>query len=193
MSLTDREHQELAELLDAVVDRDLSDAQRQRLTEILSASETAREMYVRSLGLSASLLEYAVEAPIAVRTTQMPTAESQRNSRRWWVFGVIATTAAVILVAVVLHGFGDADADAEANELAAQITGLADCIWADAALAPVLGDALTHGQQLNLQSGTVEITFDSGAQVTLEGPARLDLNSAWEATLHHGKLRGSAG
>ena len=41
----------------------------------------------------------------------------------------------------------------------------------------------------NWPRGFAEITFDSGAQVVLEGPASLDLNSAWDATLRRGTLK----
>ncbi len=98
-------------------------------------------------------------------------------------------TAAAIVIAVVLHGTNDLDAEADAEEFAAQITGLQDCTWTDSKPGLELGDQLPHGQHLELKSGIAEITFDSGAQITLEGPVALDLNSAWEATLHEGKLR----
>jgi hypothetical protein len=42
---------------------------------------------------------------------------------------------------------------------------------------------------LQLVSGLVEVAFDSGAVVTLEGPAALQITSAWEAVLHRGTLK----
>jgi hypothetical protein len=42
-----------------------------------------------------------------------------------------------------------------------------------------------------LARGFAEITFDSGALVVLEGPASIDLNSAWDATLRAGTLKAS--
>src|SRR6185369_7470491 len=53
------------------------------------------------------------------------------------------------------------------------------------------GDRLLRNQRLEIAKGLAEITFDSGAQVVLEGPATFDLKSAWEATLNRGTLKAS--
>ncbi len=74
----------------------------------------------------------------------------------------------------------------------ARLTGSKDCRWADAASTPRPGDYLWPGQRLRLSTGFAEITFDSGAQVVLEGPALVEINSAWDATLLNGTLRVSA-
>jgi len=88
----------------------------------------------------------------------------------------------------------------------AQITGARDCEWATPAIgaaAPtenrklktensiIPGSRLPQGSQLRLAKGVAEITFDSGARVTLEAPASLDINSAWDATLRSGLLKAS--
>src|SRR4051812_10403917 len=61
MSLTDREILELNEICNAVIDETLTDTQRTRLSAWLKESEDARQFYVRALGQSASLHEYAGE------------------------------------------------------------------------------------------------------------------------------------
>jgi hypothetical protein len=50
---------------------------------------------------------------------------------------------------------------------------------------------LRKGQRLELAKGLAEITFDSGALLVLEGPASLDLNSAWDATVRRGTVKAS--
>jgi ferric-dicitrate binding protein FerR (iron transport regulator) len=188
MSLANRELDELAELCDVLLDGKLTDQQKSRLDELLVASEEARQFYVRVLGLSASLFEYAAELQFPTQTVPSASMPVGRKRQLWWALAAL-TTAAAIVVAIVLHGSNDASGEADAEEFAAQITGLQDCQWADAKPGLELGDQLQPGQQLELASGMAEITFDCGAQVTLEGPAKLNLNSAWEATLHRGKLR----
>ncbi len=84
MSLADRENPELAELLDGLVDGTLTDEQKTRLSQILAASEQARELYVRYLGLSASLFEYAGELQFPSTTPQSAAAPRIRKSRFWW-------------------------------------------------------------------------------------------------------------
>ncbi len=51
------------------------------------------------------------------------------------------------------------------------------------------GSQLQKGQRIELARGFVEVTFDSGAQVVLQGPASLDVKSAWAATLNRGTLK----
>ena len=62
---------------------------------------------------------------------------------------------------------------------------------ADAASTMQPGSQLHKGQRLELANGFAEVTFDSGAKVVLEGPASLDVKSAWAATLNRGNLKAS--
>jgi ferric-dicitrate binding protein FerR (iron transport regulator) len=181
------ETDELAGLCDALIDGTLTDEQKARLSQLIDSSEDNRQFYVCYLGLSASLIEYAGEQEF--RPLKLPSDATPHSYRtKLWGSLIGLAAAAAIVLAVILPGSNDRDAEADADEFAAQITGLEDCTWASSK-APELGDQLRHGQHLELKSGIAEITFDSGAQVTLEGPAALELNSAWEATLQHGKLR----
>jgi len=50
------------------------------------------------------------------------------------------------------------------------------------------GDVL-GSETFTLASGSARIDFFSGAQIYLEGPAQLEIRSAWEAVFHGGKLR----
>ena len=185
MSMADHDIAELATLCDAVIDGALAGEQQTRLNQILNQSEAARQFYVRYLGMSASLLEYGEQ------NFQSPHVQPNRvkhdRSRLGWKLAALATAAVVL--AIIWHGLNGHNSEADAEEFAAQITGLEDCTWANANAIPSVGDELRHGQHLELKNGVAEITFDSGAQITLEGPATLELNSAWEATLLGGKLR----
>ena len=60
-----------------------------------------------------------------------------------------------------------------------------DCRWADEA-AP--NRELTPGRMLVLKGGLAEIHFQDGAELVLQGPAKLELLTANSARLHHGKL-----
>ena len=193
MNLTDKEILELTALANAVVDETLTDAQRARLSEWLGGSEEARRFYVRYVGMSASLFTYASEmqseAPDALP------AKVIRPSAWWWATGSLAAAACVVL-GLWVGVFSQRDkagekllADQEREETVARISGTKDCRWKGGAWQP--GDDLRRGQQLELASGFAEITFDSGAQVTLEGPASFDLNSAWDAVLRRGTLKAS--
>jgi len=199
MSLTDPEILELNELCNAVIDGTLTDAQKAALSNWLLHSEEARRFYVRVTGLSASLCHYAAEL-------QTGDADGHRDStgrdtgRRWrWMIGLFAVAASIALFALLIRPTQTVPKDdAVATtalppevEYVAQLTGGKDYKWASS--TPDIGprQRLRKGQQIELTSGFAEITFDSGAQVLLQGPALLDVNSAWSATLKQGKLTAS--
>jgi ferric-dicitrate binding protein FerR (iron transport regulator) len=198
MSLSDREIAELEALASAVVDGSATDDQLARLAQQLTTSDDARRFYVRYLGLSASLYDYADPLPSAGalpssgETSISPPAHPARKLRRRWpAFGV--ATAAAIVAAVWMSGLWRHDdalptLELDTDHIAAQITGVSDCRWGGDKMALEPGDSLHAGQHLELSSGIAEVTFDSGAQITLEGPAALSIDSAWEATLKHGKM-----
>jgi ferric-dicitrate binding protein FerR (iron transport regulator) len=199
MSLSDSELLELNALCNALSDGVLTGAEKTRLEEMLRASEDARRFYVRVLTLSSSLMQYAGE--MQSDAPDIPAIQSRvvRLPAWVWTFGSLAAAAAIVL-AFWLGWTTDrtssktenseiADASLESDEGVARLSGSKDCHWSGAALQP--GEELHRGQQIKLESGFAEITFDCGAQVTLEGPAALDLDSAWDAVLHRGRLKAS--
>ncbi|MEO7318087.1 MAG: hypothetical protein ABIZ56_03755, partial [Chthoniobacteraceae bacterium] len=170
MNFGDHERLEINELCGALVDGTLDTAQRKRLAEMLAASEDARRFYVCAMSLSASLHEYAGE--MQMDAPEIPANERPAATR--WMFGTLAA-AAVVVLAFWLGGLvngeraGDAVAmEKDGDESVAQLSGAKNCVWRGAALQP--GDELRIGQRIELVSGFAEITFDSGAQVTIEGP-----------------------
>ncbi|HSU57565.1 MAG TPA: LamG-like jellyroll fold domain-containing protein [Candidatus Dormibacteraeota bacterium] len=190
MKLTDQETLELNELCNALVDGVLTGAQKQRLEKILASSEAARCFYVRAIGLSASLFSYASEMQL-----EAPERKSQPNIIRvasWWL-GSLA--AAALLVLTLWLSFKPARpvplSVVKTEELVARVTGLKDSRWGTSTAPAQAGDYLRKGQVLQLAAGYAEITFDSGARVLLEGPAILELGSAWDATLRSGTLKAS--
>jgi hypothetical protein len=70
----------------------------------------------------------------------------------------------------------------------ARITATRNCMWAETAKNLGFGSRLTSGERLDLANGLVEITFNDGAVVVLEGPANFDVDSPGRAQLHEGRL-----
>ena len=193
MNFGDAERLELGGLCGALVDGTLDAAQRKRLAAMLANSEEARRFYVRTMSLSASLHEYAGEMQSEAPDAPLEFAAQERPARTRWALGGLAAAAAVAL-AFWLGGLlkNDPAADAlaiekDGDESVAQLSGATNCQWRGAALQP--GEELQRGRRIELLSGFAEITFDSGAQVTIEGPASLSLNSEWEAALNRGTLK----
>jgi hypothetical protein len=70
----------------------------------------------------------------------------------------------------------------------AQVTGLSDCRWPSGELALKFGDQLAPGQQVKMSQGLMQLTFNSGAKVVLEGPADFVATKPTEATLSQGRI-----
>ena len=192
MNFGDNERLEMSELCSALVDGTLDGAQRKRLAEMLATSEAARRFYVRVISLSASLHEYAGE--MQAEAPDLPANERPATALRWTI-GALAAAAAVVLAfwlgGLLKNDRGNdvATLDKDGDESVAQISGAKNCQWRGEAFQP--GDELRRGQRIELVSGFAEITFDSGAQVTIEGPTALSVNSEWEAALERGTLKAS--
>jgi hypothetical protein len=197
MSLGDPELLELNALCNALVDGIITDAERARLAAILLGSEEARRFYVQALSLSSSLMQYAGE--MQADAPDIPSVQSRvvRPAAWIWTLGSLAAAASIVLafwfgwtrdrLPSTPSGAEIAEVTPDTDEGVARLSGAKDCRWAGPAIRP--GEELHRGQQIKLESGFAEVTFDCGAQVALEGPATLDLNSAWEAVLQRGALK----
>jgi ferric-dicitrate binding protein FerR (iron transport regulator) len=187
MSLKDHEILELSEICGAAVDGTLTEAQRERLSRYLRESEHARRHYVLAMGQSASLLHYAAEVH-----TDAPDATV--GSGR--VFPLVLKWAALFAAAAALFmGFSqfhlstleEAGGTARPSDFVGRITGARRTQWVAGNFAT--GTHIRKGQKLDLAAGVVEVTFDSGAQVVLDGEVSLLINSAWDVTLRRGTLK----
>jgi ferric-dicitrate binding protein FerR (iron transport regulator) len=182
MTLDDSDRVELNELCSALVDGAADDAQRARLEDLLRGSEEARRFYVRAMQLSASLHSYAGEMQSEPANVVRPP-----QWRRW---AAPLAAAALVMLGLWLAGVFERTADpanADDQDSVARVTGGKDCLWAG--VAHSTGDDLASGERIELKSGVAEVTFDSGALLLVEGPALLDIRSAWEAELHRGTVR----
>jgi hypothetical protein len=194
MSLSDPELLEVNSLCQALADGAASEAQRAQLNRWLSESEDARRFYVRMMALSADLYDCASE--MQSEAPDLRVLPKPRVSAWGWA---LSTLAAAALVLLAFHfgmehgnsggstGETASTAEQESDEPVGRLSAAKDCLWKG--IASQIGDELRRGQRIELLSGFAEITFDCGAQVMLEGPAILDLHSAWEAALQRGSLK----
>ena len=83
---------------------------------------------------------------------------------------------------------GAAEQPRPETPLVGRITGMADCQWADPATAAFKRDGVRLGRKYALASGFLEITYDSGAKVILQGPATYEVESSSSGFLSLGKL-----
>ena len=75
-----------------------------------------------------------------------------------------------------------------ARPVLARVTGLHQPVWRSADRAVGLIEPLFAGSTLDLETGLVELRYDCGASVLLEGPAVLQIDSASSARLVRGRL-----
>jgi hypothetical protein len=73
-----------------------------------------------------------------------------------------------------------------------KITGTSNCRWAHPCVAAGLGDSVPLGRKYPITSGLLEITYDSGAKVIIEGPAIYLASSRNGGGLYFGKVTASA-
>jgi hypothetical protein len=193
-------------LLDRYVDEAISDEQKAELEAALLASPAARELFWRRTELHALLRRHGEESwgtrmasPVAPRGPVEGTAPS-RPGRTWfttprlrWLRPSVALlTAGALATALVLLGPRHPApltpiAAESASTGVAVLTRAVDVVWTGAGHR--LGEVLSPGR-LEIGRGLVQIDFYSGAQVILEGPARVDLVAANEVVCHLGRLRG---
>ena len=155
------------------------------------APDAAAQAFV--VGHASSVSEWDRHPCLTSPSTRPAGRDARRTPTAWKAVPLLAAAACVVLA--LWFGFAAkrdaaneiASAEQENDDSVARLSGAKDCRWTGAELPP--GAELRRGQRIELQSGFAEITFDCGAQVTLEGPASLDLSSAWDAVLRRGTLK----
>lgn len=70
----------------------------------------------------------------------------------------------------------------------ATLSRAADCVWKTGANDVALGENITPGQLLQLESGLVQVTFESGAEIVLRGPSRFRVDGPMRGELFSGSV-----
>ena len=169
-------HDELDELLEALRDGTLDDAQVARLDQILAEDPQALDHFVDRALLQADLTFKLGGRPA------MPAMPRRRAS--WKPLLALAAAAAVVVAALL--AIPTRQPEGSSYEGCAVLTRALDVTWGDS--APALGSVLPK-RRLSLLSGSIQVEFFSGARVILEGPADFELVSTNEGFCHFGKLR----
>jgi hypothetical protein len=80
------------------------------------------------------------------------------------------------------------DGVVESERSAARTVGLWDCQFHEPRDGLKQSDVLREGQRVLLAEGILQLQFDDGAEVTLEGPTQITVSDASSARLHRGKM-----
>ena len=171
--------EEVGQLMEALRDGTIEDAQVARLDQLLAEHPEAVEYFVDRAWLRAEL-----DAKLGGQAPLMLPVPRSRSSRRL-AFGLAA--AAVLVVVILLALFTKrAETPGLSYEGCAVLTKALETRWEGS--GPAVGSVLPKGR-LAFESGVIQVEFFSGARVILEGPADFELVSSNEGYCRHGKLR----
>jgi hypothetical protein len=175
----------------------LGDEERAALGELLASDAEARRLYLAYMQDTVSLRW--LSSGHHQRPPVEPAAvagRSWRSVRGWGARRWAWATAAAVLVAIAGWELGQRNraaesakmgavrAAAEASQITATkspavatLTGAASVQWGVAGAAPTLLSRVAVGERLDFTAGTIELTFDTGAQVKVFGPAKIEIQS----------------
>lgn len=171
-----KQEYEFAELFEHVVNGTATEQQIAQLEEAIMTDSEALELY-QDLSLQHSQLQM----------TQGSNAQMMTQSYRVnWPWKIAAIAAVLVLGAVLMAQFYQSKQDVETPSLAA-ITSTSLAQWGQCSLPTTSGVGLQQGS-LELLHGTATLTFESGAIVSLEAPAEIELVSDMRAIVKHGRV-----
>lgn len=107
------------------------------------------------------------------------------RERSRWRIGVFAGLAAAVVVVASMFTVGYF---ATRPAIVAQLTETNSCLWEAGSAKFTVGSLLRAGQPLRLKSGRAMLTFASGAQLILDGPASVRLRTEMAADLSAGRV-----
>ncbi len=96
-------------------------------------------------------------------------------------------------LAISPNGASVKDGTAPQQVYVGRVTGMKDCRWADPETIAYLGSAVPLGRKYALSAGLMEVTYDTGAKVILEGPCAYQVESRAGGYLGLGKLTARVG
>ena len=214
---------ELCSLAEAVCNGTIKAAQYERLNALLAADEEAARFYATYLRMHGLLLWHWRDAdvpsasspalPNVVEAPSLPAVPTPLFTNLLSPGGYLFSYAVAVFVVGVglLIGWAYqvphsqeaattgphlAAATASAEREAAfvgRITGLIGCRWADPTSEPSNGAQVSLGRKYVLLSGLMEITYDTGAKVILEGPCTYKAESRSGGYLARGRLTARVG
>lgn len=184
----------VTELTSRLLDETLQPGDAAELNELLRGNPDACELYLQLSGTHATLLFEnseleGFEPPARVIEFPGTAKKKKRNaSSKHWL-GWAALFLILLNVALLSRSqFETSEEPSTQGDRIAVVSSLVSPEWGDIRNEPKEGDALSPGL-FHLKSGLAHLEFFSGASVVVEGPAELNLQSAWKMHCHEGRLR----
>lgn len=199
--------QELLRLLSALSDGTLPDEQHTRLEELLAADPEPRRVYLEYTDLHARLLthpslgtadfpapETVFHGTVSPLTTDHAPLSKGRQYLRYALVAAATLVASLLVQALIWPrpvrdnvGPPPVAARQAKPQFLATLTQTADCVWESGGGPGPVGSRLLP-EDLHLRRGIARLRFDSGPELTIEGPATVRLESPTAATVLRGKV-----
>jgi hypothetical protein len=212
---TDKSSDELASLLSTLTEGSFTDAQHQRLEQLLLADPAARRRYCEYTEVDV-ILQWRMTSPVVGATTaELAASEAQAkeptspttdagvlrdmvNVRQHPVqFGLFVMAATLLLFAGLFawvlpwwreESAGLAKTAKAKVDSIAHITQVVNPVWREGAVQWRVGSRLVASRELSLVSGLVKVEFGDGATILLEGPCEFRVESQAVGRLKAGQL-----
>jgi ferric-dicitrate binding protein FerR (iron transport regulator) len=170
----------LDSLIHAKLDGEITPEQHVQLEALLRDDWQARRLYLKLADQQARLLQQP-----AVNTGRLKQPSVMSRTVRWRTSALIASAAAIALLAFIVWPHTTLDKEATSNGVA-MVSQTLDAEFAQATVRS--GDTIAPGK-LTLNKGLAQIEFFSGATVLIEGATQIEILSAWEARCVSGRVR----
>jgi ferric-dicitrate binding protein FerR (iron transport regulator) len=182
---------QLQDLIESLIEEDITPEEHAALSEMLKSDPEARRLYTQHVKLH-NMMQWEFKR-VEDTPGDHPAVAPLPRSMTPLILRVAAAVVFFILSYALLvdrqpqPGGELVGGEQEAAVLVARLTSLHDAAGLQTPNDAKLGDWLAAGT-VRLDSGLVEVTFDSGASVVLEGPAEFRLESSKRGFLASGKL-----
>jgi hypothetical protein len=170
----------LESLIHAKLDGEITPEQHAQLEALLRDDWQARRLYLELADQHARLLQQP-----AVNTGRLKQPSVISRTVRWRTSALMASAAAIVLLAFIVWPRAAADNEATSNGVA-MVSQTLDAEFAQTTVRS--GDTIAPGK-LTLNKGLAQIEFFSGATVLIEGATQIEIISAWEARCVSGRVR----
>ena len=193
---------ERRQLIDALLEGDIAEADFVRLEAELTVDPAARREYYDRVGLSLMLEDEAATAGVAELAQVGPASHRSRTGWRLAFVGMTAIAAALLVALAwptdmahpptgMVSRLDPLVVGADrAEKLAsgfAVVAGQADAVWHDG--RPRADGSLVPPGEFHLRSGLVRLELFSGVVLVVEGESKLTIRSPMEVAVARGRVR----
>jgi len=181
------------QLVEKMIDQSLEPSEQSTLEALVLNNANARRVYVERLHLHAVLKEARFKQPQSLAdvlqssmptTVNTPAATAVSVRSRWLGLWLPLTAGVVLMIAGWFFGRWQ---DQEQTQTFARLVEVKGARWGSNRLPTEPGAGFGEGR-LKLAAGLAVIEFGSGAKVTMEGPAELEIINQDRCYLHAGTL-----